>query len=136
MHSRPQLPIEKIVLIPHPLDAWRMALNALIAVAPGTSADIAWHLNDARVKTLECRSFSAATQGEAKLIDRLMLLGAGKLVGQRLDQLQRAPGSPHPADHIATASRRVHLPPMAHPSAAPAEVPATGRGEQRLPSQL
>ena len=61
MHNHPQLPIEEITLIPHPLDAWRMALNALIAVAPGTSIDIAWHLKDAREKTLQCRSFSAAT---------------------------------------------------------------------------
>lgn len=135
MHNHPQLPIEEITLIPHPLDAWRMALNALIAEAPGTSIDIAWHLKDAREKTLQCRSFSAATQGEAKLIDRLMLIGAGKLVCQHLDQ-QREPGSPHPADHIASSARRAHLHPKARPSAAPAEVPATGQGEQHLPSQL
>lgn len=85
MFNNPQCPVEEIELIPHPLEAWRAALNALIAVAPGSSADIAWHLSDARTNTLICRDFGAATQGEAKLIDRLMLLGAGKLVGQRLD---------------------------------------------------
>lgn len=85
MSTQPQCPIEEIELIPHPLDAWRAALNALIAVAPGNSADIAYHLDDARKRTLICRDFTAATQGEAKLIDRLMLLGAGKLVGQQLE---------------------------------------------------
>lgn len=85
MSNQPQIPVEEIELIPHPLDAWRAALNALIAVAPGSSADIAWHLSDARTNTLICRDFGAATQGEARLIDRLMLLGAGKLVGQHLD---------------------------------------------------
>lgn len=88
MSNQPQIPVEEIDLIPHPLDAWRATLNALIAVAPGKAVDIAWHLNDARERTLICRDFSAATQGEAKLIDRLMLLGAGKLVGQRLDTLE------------------------------------------------
>lgn len=80
----PQLTVTEITLIPHPLDAWRAALNALIAVAPGTSVDIAWHLTDARERTLICRDFSAATQGEAKLIDRLMLISAGKLLGDKL----------------------------------------------------
>lgn len=80
----PQLAVTEITLIPHPLDAWRAALNALIAVAPGTSVDIAWHLNDARERTLICRDFSAASQGEAKLIDRLMLISAGKLLGATL----------------------------------------------------
>jgi len=134
MHNKPQIPTEEITLIPHPLDAWRMALNALIAVAPGTSADIAWHLKDAREKTLVCRDFSAATQGEARLIDRLMLLGAGKLVGQQLDQ-QRAAGSLHPADHIASASRRVHLHPTRHSSSVPAGSPAAALGEPALSAQ-
>lgn len=134
MNNTPQIPMEEIELIPHPLEAWRMALNALIAVAPGTAADIAWHLKDAREKTLVCRSFSATTQGEAKLIDRLMLIGAGKLVGQRLDQ-QREPGVPHPADHIASSSRRVHLPPTAHSSSVRAVAPASAQGEQPRPAQ-
>lgn len=85
MPNHPQMPVEEIDLMPHPLDAWRAALNALIAVAPGVTADIAWHLKDAREKTLVCRDFSAASQGEAKLIDRLMLLGAGKLMSKRLN---------------------------------------------------
>lgn len=85
MSNQPQIPVEEIELLPHPLDAWRAALNALIAVAPGNSADIAYHLDDARTCTLFCRDFSAASQGEAILIDRLMLLGASKLMGNRLD---------------------------------------------------
>lgn len=90
MSNQPQLAVEKIDLLPHPLDVWRASLNALIAVAPGNSADIAYHLDDARKCTLICRDFSAASQGEAILIDRLMLLGASKLVGHRLDT-QEAP---------------------------------------------
>ncbi|CDF82123.1 hypothetical protein PKB_0755 [Pseudomonas knackmussii B13] len=39
--------IEHIDLIPHPLDAWRVALDALIACAPGDATAIAWHLADA-----------------------------------------------------------------------------------------
>lgn len=88
MSNHPQIPVEEIDLLPHPLDVWRASLNALIAVAPGTAADIAWHLNDAREKTLVCRDFSAASQGEAMLIDRLMLLSAGKLFGHRVDTQQ------------------------------------------------
>jgi len=79
--SNPQIPIINIDLIPHPLDAWRAALNALIAVAPGSTVDIGWHLNDARERTLICRDFSAASQGEAQLIDRLMLISSGRLLG-------------------------------------------------------
>jgi len=39
--------IEHITLQPHPLDAWRRALDALIACAPGDATAIAWHLVDA-----------------------------------------------------------------------------------------
>jgi hypothetical protein len=125
MPNQPQCPIEEIELIPHPLEAWRAALNALIAVAPGSSADIAWHLNDARTNTLICRDFGAATQGEAKLIDRLMLLGAGKLVGQRLD------GEQHTANGVLAdlgftrLARSIGEPPAlqtAHHTASPSSV--------------
>lgn len=85
MSNKPQCPIEEIELLPHPLDAWRAALNALISVAPGVTADVAWHLKDASEKIMICRDFSAASQGEAKLIDRLMLLSAAKIFGGQLD---------------------------------------------------
>lgn len=134
MSNQSQIPVEEIVLIPHALDAWRMALNALIAVAPGTAGDIAVHLKEARENTLVFHDRLAATPGEARMIDRLMLLGAGKLVGQQLDQ-QRAAGSPHPADHIASASRRVHLHPTQHSSAVPAGSPAAALGEPALSAQ-
>lgn len=78
----PQIPVEEIVLAPHPLDAWRAALNALVSLAPGVSADVAWHLEDARRRLLVIRDFTAASETEALLIDRLLLLGAAKLMGK------------------------------------------------------
>lgn len=81
MSDQPQIHVEEIELTPLHIDVWRTALNALIAVAPGSTYDVAWHLADAREKTLTCRDFSAATQGEAALIDRLMLLAASKRAG-------------------------------------------------------
>lgn len=124
MSNHPQIPVEKIDLLPHPLDVWRASLNALIAVAPGTAADIAWHLNDAREKTLACRDFSAASQGEASLIDRLMLLSAGKLFGHRLDTQQtslNAFGFTHRAPSIGidlSAAGSRGLQPIDQPDAA------------------
>lgn len=126
MSSQPQIPVEEIDLIPHPLDAWRVALNALIAVAPGNSADIAYHLNDARKCTLICRDFSAASQGEAKLIDRLMLLGAGKLVGNRLDSVSAKQNSSMVNDlGFSCFARTIGEPPApqpAHHKASPSSV--------------
>lgn len=128
MSNQPQIPVEEIELLPHPMDAWRAALNALIAVAPGNSADIAYHLDDARKCTLICRDFGAASQGEAKLIDRLMLIGAGKLLGKHLDSatphlsavnelgfnpLARWIGesrAPQPAHHTASPLSELPLP--------------------------
>lgn len=135
MSDKPQISIEEIELIPHQLDAWRMALNALIAVAPGTTADVAWHLKDAREQTLFCRDFSAATQGEAKLIDRLILLGAGKLVGATLQKAAGGAHGQHPADRTANSSRRVPLHPIRHPSEAHASSPATAHGAPVQPAQ-
>jgi hypothetical protein len=90
MHNHPQLPIEEITLIPHPMDAWRAALNALIACAPGDGPAIAAHLAEARLHALTFIDRTCATPGTTKLVDRLMLIGAGKLVGQRLDALGRS----------------------------------------------
>lgn len=47
MTDKPQVALEEIELIPHPMDAWRAALDALIAGAPGDVVAIAWHLADA-----------------------------------------------------------------------------------------
>lgn len=85
MSNTPQIPVEEIELIPHPMDAWRAALNALIACAPGDGPAIAAHLAEARLHALTFVDRTCATPGTTKLVDRLMLIGAGKLVGQRLD---------------------------------------------------
>lgn len=45
MSNKP--PVEHIELTPRPMDAWRAALGALIAIAPGDATAIAWHLADA-----------------------------------------------------------------------------------------
>ena len=90
MTDKPQLMSEEIELIPHPMDAWRAALNALIACAPGDSAAIAVHLGEARQQALVFVDRTAATEGTRKLVDRLMLIGAGRIVGDRL-QAQSAP---------------------------------------------
>ena len=139
MSNQPQCPVEEIDLIPHPMDAWRAALNALIAVAPGDSADIAYHLDDARKCTLICRDFSAASQGEAKLIDRLMLLGAGKLVGNRLDTAK--PNGEHNAFGFTHHARLIgdHGQPseLATPiGAEPADMPTLSAAIQACPSLL
>jgi hypothetical protein len=84
MTDKPQLMTEEIELIPHPMDAWRAALNALIACAPGDGPAIAAHLAEARQQALVFVDRTPASAGTAKLIDRLMLLGAGQLVGQQL----------------------------------------------------
>lgn len=84
MTDQPQVALEEIELIPHPMDAWRAALNALIACAPGDGPAIAAHLAEARQQALVFVDRTPASAGPAKLIDRLMLLGAGQLVGQQL----------------------------------------------------
>jgi len=83
MSDQPQVALEEIELIPHPMDAWRAALNALIARAPGDQAAIAWHLADARQHALVHVDRTAAPYA-AKLVDRLMLIGAGGFVSQQL----------------------------------------------------
>ncbi|MEQ6331503.1 hypothetical protein VLF92_24680 [Pseudomonas chengduensis] len=100
MTDKPQLMTEEIELIPHPMDAWRAALNALIACAPGDSAAIAVHLAEARQQALVFVDRTTATEGTRKLVDRLMLVGAGRIVGDRL-QAQAAPAT------VAAINRRV-----------------------------
>lgn len=84
MSDQPQVALEEIELIPHPMDAWRAALNALIACAPGDGAAIAVHLAEARQQALVFVDRTPTSAGTAKLVDRLMLLDAGQLVGQKL----------------------------------------------------
>lgn len=84
MTDQPQVALEEIELIPHPMDAWRASLNALIACAPGDGPAIAAHLAEARQQALVFVDRTPASAGTAKLIDRLMLLGAGQLLGQQL----------------------------------------------------
>lgn len=79
-----QTPTEYIDLIPHPLDAWRAALDAVIACAPGDAIDVAWHLADAQVQVQLSLDRSPATAGVRQLIDRLMLITAGRLMGEQL----------------------------------------------------
>lgn len=100
MTDKPQLMTEEIEMIPHPMDAWRAALNALIACAPGDSAAIAVHLGEARQQALVFVDRTAATEGTRQLVDRLMLIGAGRIVGDRL-QAQSAPAT------VAAINRRV-----------------------------
>ncbi|HDQ4610526.1 hypothetical protein ACEP28_18230 [Pseudomonas aeruginosa] len=86
MFSTPQLVTEEIELIPHPMDTWRAALDALIACAPGDISDIAWHLADAHQSSLLLVDRTVASPGAERLIDRLMLISAGRLLNHRLDR--------------------------------------------------
>lgn len=85
--DKPQIPFEEIDLIPHPMDAWRAALNALIAVAPGDAAAVVYHLADAQSAVTCCHDRTAATTGEGKIIDRLMLLSAAKLIDTQANSI-------------------------------------------------
>lgn len=85
MTDKPQVALEEIELIPHPMDAWRASLDALIACAPGDGPAIAAHLAEARQQALMFVDRTPATAGTRKLVDYLMLIGAGRLVGQKLD---------------------------------------------------
>lgn len=100
MTDKPQLMTEEIELIPHPMDAWRAALNALIACAPGDESAIAWHLTDAQAKLNFCVDRTPATAGTRQIVDRLMLIGAGRLISNRL-QAQAAPAT------VGAINRRV-----------------------------
>lgn len=80
-----QLALEKVVLTPHPLDAWRGALEALIACAPGSVFDVAWHLADVNRKLHIAPLDLEVGRTEARLINHLMLLSAGRQVGVNLE---------------------------------------------------
>lgn len=92
MTDKPQLITEEIEMIPHPMDAWRAALDAVIACAPGDESAIAWHLTDAQAKLNFCVDRTPATAGTRQIVDRLMLIGAGRLISDRL-QAQAAPAT-------------------------------------------
>lgn len=82
--SRTQPPVEHIDLTPAPMDTWRAALDALIACAPGDTSDIIWHLADAHQSSLLLVDRTVASPGAERLIDRLMLISAGRLLNHRL----------------------------------------------------
>ncbi|HIE2492918.1 TPA: hypothetical protein ACXLB3_006882 [Pseudomonas aeruginosa] len=82
--SRTQPPVEHIDLTPAPMDTWRAALDALIACAPGDTSDITWHLADAHQSSLLLVDRTVASPGAERLIDRLMLISAGRLFNHRL----------------------------------------------------
>ncbi|WP_312466978.1 hypothetical protein [Stutzerimonas nitrititolerans] len=64
------MPIEHITLQPHPLDAWRRALDILIACAPGHPADVGNHLRDAAMGMGAKPSLS---EQETRLVQRLLI---------------------------------------------------------------
>lgn len=92
MTDQPQIALEESELIPHPMDAWRAALDAVIACGPGDECAIAWHLADAQAKLSVCVDRTPATEGTRRLVDRLMLIGVGRIIGDRL-QVQDAPAT-------------------------------------------
>lgn len=81
-----QPPVEHIDLIPTPMDTWRAALDALIACAPGDTSDISWHLADAHQSSLLLVDRTVASPGAERLIDRLMLISAGRLLKHSLSR--------------------------------------------------
>lgn len=142
MTDQPQVALEEIELIPHPMDAWRASLNALIACAPGDGPAIAAHLAEARQQALVFVDRTPATAGTRKLVDYLMLIGSGRLAGQKLDSRNAlgfrpqaevigidfaAPHGRRPAAQPALASSPEHAAQPAHQassspaSSAPAE---------------
>lgn len=90
--SNPQIAMEEIVLLPHPLDAWRGALEALIACAPGSEFDVAWHLADAAGKLQRAPEELVVGHTEARLINQLMLLSAGRQTGAELEPIRNQYG--------------------------------------------
>jgi hypothetical protein len=97
MTDKPQIKIEEIELFPHEMDAWRAALDALIACAPGDGPAIAAHLQEAKQQALIFVDRTRASDGTAKLVNRLMLIGAGRLVGDRLQATHNELGFSHQA---------------------------------------
>lgn len=105
MSNKPQVKTEEIELIPHAMDAWRAALDLLIACAPGDGPAIAAHLGEASKAALVCVNRTGATQGVAQMVDRLMLIGAGRIIGVRLDQQQNELGFTHHAPSMSLTRR-------------------------------
>ncbi|UFQ97023.1 hypothetical protein [Pseudomonas wenzhouensis] len=144
MTDKPQVALEEIELIPHPMDAWRASLDALIACAPGDGPAIAAHLAEARQQALMFVDRTPATAGTRKLVDYLMLIGAGRLVGQKLDSRNALGFRPQaevigidfaashgrqPAAQLAPASSSAHAAQPAHQaSSSPASSAPAAQG--------
>lgn len=140
--------VEHIDLIPHPMDAWRAALDALIACAPGDACDIAWHLADSQVQVQLLLDRTPATPGVVTLVDRLMLIAAGRLIGTSPAELVEPvsaseaakviQGFLHPELHVALAPETA--PPVCTHSRRPGpgledHQPELSHGRQRHPHQ-
>lgn len=92
MSDRPQLRVEEITLMPHPLDHWRLALEQLIAIAPGSAADVSLHLHEA-AKGLSPKP--AISVHSSRLLKQLLILAAAQLNGVP---------APQPTDRTASPS--------------------------------
>ncbi|RUH36439.1 hypothetical protein IPC548_32620, partial [Pseudomonas aeruginosa] len=53
---------------------------------PGDTSDIAWHLADAHQSSLLLVDRTVASPGAERLIDRLMLISAGRLLNHRMSR--------------------------------------------------
>jgi hypothetical protein len=124
--SRTQPPVEHIDLIPTPMDTWRAALDTLIACAPGDTSAIAWHLADAYQSSLIVVDRTVASPGAERLVDRLMLISAGRLLGNRLSR-----GEAHQISHRLLEPARRH---GAARQPAPDEVLAMSRRAEHQPT--
>jgi len=111
---RPQLRMTEITLDGHPLDGWRRALESLIAAAPGTEIDVAWHLQDVAAKHLSL-GLAEPSKLQRAAISRLIIvsdtlaqdLGDRDILG--FTRLCRLIGS-EPADRGSHALRPAHQP--------------------------
>ncbi|GEM_PF-5733205 len=108
--SAMSLNIEHIDLIPHPMDAWRAALDALIACAPGDACDIAWHLADSQVQVQLLLDRTPATPGVETLVDRLMLIAAGRMIGASRTPRHNEHGFTHQAQFLGSVQHALCLP--------------------------
>lgn len=111
--SESQLALEEVVLTPHPLDAWRGALEALIACAPGSDFDVAWHLADV-ARNLHIAPLNLEVGHiEAKLINRLLLLSAGRQAGVKLEAARNRLGLLQVAPVLGEPDERFRVGPPA-----------------------
>lgn len=123
---RPQLRLEEITLMPHPLDHWRLALDQLIAIAPGTPADVCLHLQDA---TRGQRSKPVISVHSSRALKQLLILAAAQLHGA---------AAPEPADHTASPSSaqpRPQTEPQASADPVAAQAESHSLSRQQLPGE-